>query len=72
MTRNVGSTDRIVRVLIGVVALIVAFAGMLTLTWSWVVGIVGGVLLLTGAVGFSPVYRLFGGGPTDKTPKGQV
>lgn len=68
MTRNVGSTDRIVRVLIGVVALIVAFAGMLTLTWTWVVGIVGGVLLLTGVVGFCPLYRLFGMRSTGKTP----
>lgn len=72
MTRNVGSTDRIVRVLIGVVALIVAFAGMLTLTWSWAVGIVGGVLLLTGVVGFCPLYRLFGARTSGKTPKGQV
>lgn len=72
MTRNVGSTDRIVRVLIGVVALIVAFAGMLTLTWSWAVGIVGGVLLLTGAVGFCPLYRLFGARTTGKKPKGQL
>lgn len=58
MTTNEGSVDRIVRAIVGVALLVVAFAGMVTGVWAWLSGIVGAVLLLTGAVGFCPIYAM--------------
>ncbi len=58
MTTNVGSVDRIVRAIVGVALLVVAFAGMVTGVWAWLLGIVGAVLLVTGAVGFCPIYAV--------------
>ncbi len=55
MAMNVGSTDRVLRVLAG--ALLVAAAG---LGFISPIGYVGLVPLLTGIVGYCPAYRLFG------------
>lgn len=60
MTRNEGSIDRIVRVAIGVIALVIAFTGVVGSGPAWGIGIVGAVLFVTGAVGFCPAYALFG------------
>lgn len=56
---NEGKTDRIIRLVAGVALLllaVVALKGALGIA----AGIVGAVLLLTGAVGFCPLYRVFG------------
>ncbi len=55
LTTNESGFDRAFRVVIGVVLLSLVFVGPKTL---W--GLVGLVPLLTGAVGFCPLYRLFG------------
>jgi len=55
MTRNEGTMDRAVRVVLGLALLSLVFVG--PHTW---VGLVGLVPLLTGLVGFCPVYRLLG------------
>jgi hypothetical protein len=52
---NVGSTDRIVRVVLGLGVLSLAFAGPTT---PW--GYLGLIPLLTGAVGSCPLYTLLG------------
>lgn len=73
MTTNEGSVDRIVRVIVGVALLVVAFAGMVTGVWVWLLGIVGAVLLVTGAVGFCPLYAMLNMRTTpasDAKPKG--
>lgn len=67
MTTNEGSVDRIVRAIVGVALLVVAFAGMVTGAWAWVLGIVGAVLLVTGAVGFCPLYGVLGMRTTPKS-----
>lgn len=55
MMRNEGTLDRIVRVILGVGLLTLAFVGPKTL---W--GYLGLVPLLTGLVGYCPLYRLLG------------
>lgn len=55
LTLNESSTDRLVRVVLGIVLLSLAFVGPKTL---W--GLIGFVPLLTGLVGFCPLYRLLG------------
>lgn len=55
MSSNEGTLDRIARVVIGIALLALVFIGPHTL---W--GLVGLVPLMTGALGFCPVYRLVG------------
>lgn len=58
LTHNTGLIDRVIRVVIGL-ALIAAFFIWPELEWRWAFWI-GIVPLVTGAVGFCPIYRLFG------------
>jgi hypothetical protein len=53
--RNEGTIDRAVRVILGVALLSLMFVGPQTL---W--GAVGLIPLITGLVGFCPLYRLVG------------
>lgn len=53
MQRNVGKTDRIVRIVLG---LIVIALGFYFSSW-W--GLVGAVLLVTGLIGWCPLYAPF-------------
>jgi hypothetical protein len=55
MTSNIGSLDRILRVILGLGLLSLIFIGPKTL---W--GLVGLVPLGTALVGFCPAYRLLG------------
>ncbi|MEZ4362972.1 MAG: DUF2892 domain-containing protein [Kofleriaceae bacterium] len=55
LTHNEHSIDRALRVLLGVVLLSLTVLGPKTM---W--GLVGAVPLLTGLVGFCPLYRLLG------------
>ncbi|MCL5676314.1 MAG: DUF2892 domain-containing protein [Firmicutes bacterium] len=58
MQANVGTTDRWLRGILGVVLLWAAFAGKLPLPWLF--GIIGVILLITGVIGFCGLYKLFG------------
>ena len=53
--RNLGTTDRIIRVLVGLALLSLVFVGPAT-PWGWS----GVVPLLTGLVGACPLYRILG------------
>lgn len=55
MTRNEGSIDRALRITVGAVLLALAATGSIG---AW--GFVGVVPLLTGALGWCPLYTLFG------------
>ncbi len=55
MPRNEGIIDRVLRVIFGLAVLSLVFVGPQTM-WGWL----GLVPLLTGLVGFCPVYALFG------------
>lgn len=55
MFANVGTLDRLLRILLGVGLIALVFVGPKT-PWGWV----GAVPLLTGLIGFCPAYRLFG------------
>ncbi len=58
MTKNVGSADRIVRILLAVVLGLLVVNGSVEGTLAWILGIVAVVLLLTGATSSCPAYRL--------------
>lgn len=53
--QNVGTIDRVLRVVVGVVLLAMVFVGPQTM-WGWI----GIVPLVTALVGFCPAYRLLG------------
>ncbi|MHA6263443.1 YgaP family membrane protein [Arenibacterium sp. CAU 1754] len=55
MTRNEGTIDRVLRVILGLVLLSLVFIGPQT-PWGWV----GLVPLVTGLIGFCPLYRILG------------
>lgn len=55
---NEATWDRIVRVVVGLVSLGLAFTAFAGGIGAWLAGIVGGVLVLTGIVGFCPMYAL--------------
>lgn len=62
MTANVGSADKIIRIVLGLVILIV---GYLNESW-W--GLVGIVPLVTAFIGFCPAYSLLGVSTKSKVP----
>jgi hypothetical protein len=57
MIQNVGSKDRILRVVLGVALL--AFAVLSAWPYAWL-GYIGGIPLLTAAMGSCPVYAMLG------------
>jgi hypothetical protein len=60
MTRNVGMTERTIRIIVGVALLLVAFLTGLPAWGMILAGIIGAVALVTGAVGFCPAWKLLG------------
>lgn len=55
---NESSIDRIIRVIVGIVLLVLGWVGFVTGGWGLAFKILGIVLLLTGVVGFCPIYAL--------------
>ncbi len=64
MTANVGTLDRIARLIIGIALIIVPFVSGLPLfdaaTYKYVAVAIGAVLVATAAIRFCPLYRLLG------------
>lgn len=65
MRVNVGSLDRWLRVIAGIVLLSLVFVGPRT-SWGWL----GLIPLVTGLAGYCPMYRLLG--LSTGKPKGQL
>ncbi len=57
---NVGKTDQIVRFLLGVLLLLAYFLGWVNGSAGTVALIVGIIFVVTAAIRFCPLYRLFG------------
>jgi hypothetical protein len=60
MKKNMGATDRIIRILLAAVFAYLYFAGIVTGTVGLILIILGGVFVLTSLVSFCPLYTLFG------------
>lgn len=58
MTVNESTTDRVVRFILALVLFYFAFQS--ASPWSWILGLVGVVLLFTAVTGFCALYRLLG------------
>jgi hypothetical protein len=59
MKQNMGSADRIIRLILVAVIAILYFTEMITGTAAIVLGIIAIVFLLTSAAGFCPAYYPF-------------
>ncbi len=60
MKKNMGSADRIIRLLLAAVAVFLYFSGTLTGTIGIVALVVAAVFALTTLMGSCPLYQLFG------------
>ncbi|TCS82489.1 YgaP family membrane protein [Tepidibacillus fermentans] len=55
MKQNVGTIDRIIRVILGVILLALLFTDISFRNFGWI----GVIPLLTGAIGYCPLYSIF-------------
>lgn len=61
MKKNVGSIDKIVRIIIAVVAAYFAYKGGFEAAWvSYVLYAVAAIMLLTSLMGSCPIYSILG------------
>ena len=62
MIKNVGSTDKVLRIVVGIVLVALAFLklGGISSAGGIVAVVAGAVLILTAVVNFCPIYRIFG------------
>ena len=60
MKNNLGSADRIIRVILAVVMAALYFTGTVTGTFGTVLVVLAGVFVLTSLIGFCPLYAIFG------------
>ncbi|MCX7775171.1 MAG: DUF2892 domain-containing protein [Rectinemataceae bacterium] len=60
MTRNMGKTDRTIRITAAVVVILLILTGALSGAAAWILGILAVVFLLTSAVSFCPLYTVLG------------
>ena len=56
---NEGTIDRVVRIVMGLGLAAVAISGAVAAPGLYLVWVVAAVLLVTGAVGFCPLYAIF-------------
>ena len=54
--QNMGNKDRMIRGVLGLVLLLIAFFAGLPDTAMSIVGIIGAVIMLTAVMGFCPLY----------------
>ncbi len=60
MKTNMGTLDRILRVVVAVVIAVLYFTGTISGTLGYVLLALGGIFLLTSVISFCPLYLPFG------------
>ena len=60
MKKNVGSIDKIVRLIIAVIAAYVAYKGMVASPWDYVLYAVAGIMVVTSLMSCCPLFSIFG------------
>ncbi len=58
--KNVGMIDRVIRILLGIILLYTFVVNMIAAPWSYLVALIGLILLVTGIVGTCPLYSMLG------------
>ncbi len=60
MTKNMGKTDKRVRIIVAVVIAILILTGVLKGVLAWILGIIAAFFVVTAAISFCPLYTLSG------------
>jgi hypothetical protein len=60
MKKNMGSADKMIRVIIAATIAILYFTGTVTGTLGIVLLVLGGIFLATSLISFCPLYAIFG------------
>ncbi|MDI9867887.1 YgaP family membrane protein [Flectobacillus roseus] len=60
MKKNMGSTDKLIRVIIAIIIAILYFTGTLTGTIGIIGLVIAGVFFVTSLVSFCPLYTILG------------
>lgn len=60
MQKNMGATDKTLRLIAAVVAIALAATGVITGSAAIIAYVVAGVFVLTSLVSFCPIYRVLG------------
>jgi len=60
MKKNMGMADRALRTILAIVVAVLIYLGELTGTAAIILGVIGGVFLLTSLVSFCPLYTIVG------------
>jgi len=60
MKQNMGSSDRVIRLLIAAVLIILYFTGIISGILGIIALVAAGVFLLTSTISFCPLYTIFG------------
>ncbi|MDI9881851.1 YgaP family membrane protein [Flectobacillus longus] len=60
MKKNMGNTDKLIRIIIAIIVAALYFTGTLTGTIGIIAMVIAGVFVLTSLVSFCPLYTLFG------------
>jgi len=59
MTKNVSNTDRMIRVILGLALLALGWTGVVSGTVGMIFKYLGFIPLITGIIGWCPLYALF-------------
>ncbi len=60
MKKNVGTVDKVIRILIAVVVVVLYFTQLITGTLAIILLLLSGVFILTSLLSFCPLYLPFG------------
>ncbi|MFY7829576.1 MAG: YgaP family membrane protein [Flectobacillus sp.] len=60
MRKNMGSTDKLIRVIIAMIVAVLYFTGTLTGTLGNIAMVIAGIFVLTSLLSFCPLYTILG------------
>jgi hypothetical protein len=60
MVKNIGKTDKIVRIVLAIVLAGLDFFEVVTGPFSWLLSVVAIILLVTALINFCPLYKILG------------
>jgi hypothetical protein len=60
MLKNMASYDRIGRIVFSMIVLALFVMGKISGVWALILGALGLIFVVTSAIGFCPLYRIFG------------
>jgi hypothetical protein len=69
MKKNMGLTDRIIRIVVAILVLVLYFMEVINGTLALILGAFAVIMIATSFVSFCPLYMPFGINTTKKEPK---